>query len=94
MAEPPAQKKTSSVGRFATLYIICGLALSAAVSPCVGADSAPLAELTVPPELEEASADQSVASRLYAEMLSDAAFGEVDEAIEPAQRLPATATGN
>jgi len=87
MAEPPAQKKTSSVGRFAALYIICGLALSAAVSPCVGADLALLAELTVPPELEEASADQSVASGLYAEMLSDAAFGEVDEAIEPAQRL-------
>ena len=87
MAEPPAQKKTSSVGRFAALYIICGLALSAAVSPCVGADLALLAELTVPPELEEASADQSVASGLYAEMLSDAAFGEVDEAIEPEERL-------
>ncbi len=87
MAEPARQKLTPGAGVLATLYIICAQGLLAVTSQCVAANPAPVADLTVPPELEEASAEQSVAASLYAEMLSDAAFGELDEAMQPAQRL-------
>jgi len=87
MAEPARQKLTSGARVLAALYIICGHGLLTVTSQCVAANPALVAELTVPPELEEASAEQSVAASLYAEMLSDAAFGEIDEAMRPAQRL-------
>ncbi|MGW8370113.1 MAG: tetratricopeptide repeat protein, partial [Gammaproteobacteria bacterium] len=70
-----------------TLYIMTNLALG--TSPALGAatDPTPVADLRVPPGLEDATPDRSVAAGLYAEMLSDAAFGEIEEALKPANKL-------
>lgn len=70
-----------------TLYIIGGIAIAADMPVSAEPDQRPVTDLTVPPELRDATPESSVAARLYAEMLGDAAFGEVKEALQPAQQL-------